>query len=58
MRNNDPNDLPIAEESLHRLRLAGWNMGEAGFTGSGGRYVHQVDGTCGERSIRVTAPTA
>ena len=42
---------PTAEESLHRLRRAGWSMGEAGFSGPAGRYVHQVDGRKGDHQI-------
>jgi hypothetical protein len=47
-----------AEKSLHRLRRAGWSMGEAGFSGPAGRYVHQVDGRKGDQRIvgRGTTP--
>jgi hypothetical protein len=49
MSNRDA--YPIAEESLHRLRRAGWSMGEAGFSGPAGRYVHQVDDRKGDHQI-------
>jgi hypothetical protein len=42
---------PTAEKSLRRLRRAGWNCGEAGFSGAAGRYVHQVDGRKGDHQI-------
>jgi hypothetical protein len=54
---NDPSGYPSAEESLHRLRRSGWSTGEAGFTGSSGRTVIQVDGRQGENQIRVEGST-
>jgi hypothetical protein len=42
---------PAAEHSLHRLRRAGWNCVEAGFTGSSGHSVWQVDGRKGDQQI-------
>jgi hypothetical protein len=32
-------------------------MGEAGFSGPAGRYVHQVDGSNGDNRIRVEGAT-
>jgi hypothetical protein len=47
------NPYAPAEASYHRLHRSGWTTGEAGFTGSSGRYVHQVDGSNGENKLRV-----
>jgi hypothetical protein len=50
-------DYPPPEDSLAHLHRSGWSMGEAGFTGSSGRTVHQVDGANGENRIRVEGAT-
>jgi hypothetical protein len=34
---------PSPEESLPRLRRAGWSTGEAGFTNSSGGYTHHFN---------------
>jgi hypothetical protein len=51
------NGYPPAEESIDRLRRSGWCAGEAGFTGTSGRIVWQVDGRCGEKVLRVEGAT-
>ncbi len=53
----DHTAYPPAEESLHRLRRSGWSTGEAGFTGSSRRVIHQVDGSNGVNKIRVEGST-
>jgi hypothetical protein len=54
----DPDTFAPAEESLHRLHRSGWSCGEAGFTGSSGRTVWQVDALKGDQRIRVEGATA
>jgi hypothetical protein len=39
--------------SDRRLHRSGWSTVQAGFTGNSGRYVHQVDGSNGEKKLRV-----
>ena len=53
----DHDDYPPPEDSLRRLHRSGWSMGEAGFTGAGGRTIHRVDGSNGENRIRVQGST-
>jgi len=53
----DHTEYPPTEESLHRLRRSVWSTGEAGFTGSSGRTVWQVDSANGENRIRVEGAT-
>ncbi len=53
----DDTDFPPVEESIDRLHRSGWTTGEAGFTGSSGRTVWQVDGRNGENRLLVRART-
>src|SRR4051812_19204281 len=52
---HDQDAFPPTEESVDRLRRSGWSAGEAGFTGTSGKVVWQVDGSNGERCL-VTPP--
>jgi hypothetical protein len=49
---------PPAENSLARLHGAGLSCGEAGFTGSSGATVWQVDASNGEKRIVGRGATA
>jgi hypothetical protein len=51
-----PDDDPVGER-LDELRLAGWSVGDAAFTGGDGTLLWVVTGSNGENLIRAEGAT-